>query len=117
MESNNGSKPAVEDYLKTFNPTYDHKTDELNPCVCGFKPQWYSVYYGRTPYDIFCPVCAKQTINYLAFSGNNSTVIQFWNEVVSKTSVPQEIKDTVNNSEYWSQFQKRFTETFPVSTI
>ena len=39
----------------------EHKSDKINPCRCGFKPDHFTMGYGRTPYLISCPKCKKQT--------------------------------------------------------
>ena len=58
----------------------DFKTDELLPCRCGFKPDHYSVYYGRTPYDVFCPDCKKQLARAKCLvTGWAGHAIDYWN--------------------------------------
>ena len=58
----------------------DQKTDKLDPCRCGFKPDHYSIAYGSTPYSVFCPNCDKQACEV---GGPSKDIISFWNDVVS----------------------------------
>ena len=64
----------------------DFKTDELIPCLCGFKPDHYSVSYGPTPYDVFCPECKKQASLFTKYkvSGSPSGIISYWNNHCAK---------------------------------
>lgn len=68
----------------------DFKTDELEPCLCGFKPDHYSIYYGQTPYCIWCPDCKKQT-NFAKclVTGHHDNVIDYWNKHISKLTLSQ----------------------------
>ena len=59
----------------------DIETDELNTCECGFKPTHYTIAYGKTPYDVYCEGCKKQTNRYRSIGGHHSNVINFWNEI------------------------------------
>jgi len=60
------------------------KTDELIPCVCGFKPDHYSIAYGSTPYDVFCPECKKQT-NFAKclITGWYGHLVDYWNNHIA----------------------------------
>lgn len=70
----------------------DFKIDTLNPCICGFKPDHYSVGYGSTPYDIFCPTCKKQTARSKCLvTGWNGNLIDYWNKHLSNLTM-EEIK-------------------------
>ncbi|MEK7556831.1 MAG: hypothetical protein AAB538_02535, partial [Patescibacteria group bacterium] len=54
----------------------DKKTNEIEPCECGYKPQHYSIGYGSTPYYISCLGCGKSLHN-----GTNDPgiIISQWN--------------------------------------
>ena len=73
------------------------KTDEINPCKCGFKPDHYIVMYGRTPYDIWCPTCKKQTcMAKCKVTGSSENAIDYWNSHIAqmtKEEVRQEVVD------------------------
>lgn len=73
------------------------KTDEIKPCRCGFKPDHYSIYYGRTPYDIFCPNCQKQTtLAKCKVTGHHENVIDYWNNHIrylTKGEIDKEVLD------------------------
>lgn len=72
------------------------KTEEINPCICGFKPDHFSVYYGRTPYDIFCPTCKKQTtMAKCKVTNSHENVIDYWNEHISKLTKEDMEKETL----------------------
>ncbi len=78
-----------------MDPRYDHLTDELEPCLCGFKPDHYSIYYGRTPYNIHCPVCQKYTHDGKCLvTGHQSNIIDYWNKKISKMT-KEEIREEV----------------------
>jgi len=65
-------------------------TDELSPCICGFKPDHYEVGYGQTPYDIHCPECKKQTtMAKCKVTGWEGNVIDYWNKHISKLTLEQ----------------------------
>lgn len=53
------------------------KTDQLNPCLCGFNPDHYTIAYGRTPYIVWCPNCQKR--NLQGVGGNGQNIIDHWN--------------------------------------
>lgn len=58
-------------------------TDELEPCQCGFIPDHYTVGYGRTPYDIYCPNCRKQTtFAKCKITGSKEHLFDYWNTVI-----------------------------------
>lgn len=59
----------------------DIKTDKLNQCECGSKPEHYTVGYSRTPYDVSCPGCGKQTSLYDRIGGAPDNIIDFWNKL------------------------------------
>jgi len=64
------------------------KTNKLNPCQCGFKPDHYTVGYGRTPYDVFCPNCHKQTtLSKCKITGCNENLFDYWNQHISKMTL------------------------------
>lgn len=63
--------------LKPTDMIVDKKTDKLKKCICGFKPDHYSVAYGRTPYSVFCPNCNKQTKGK---GGVSQNIVDYWNE-------------------------------------
>ena len=56
------------------------KTDELLPCLCGGKPTYYEIAYGRTPYIVFCPDCKKR--NWRGIGGSTMNIINEWNKNV-----------------------------------
>lgn len=71
----------------------EFKTDELVPCRCGFKPDHFTIGYGRTPYDVFCPVCKKQSVHAKCkVTNHHENAIDYWNKIVSKMTV-EEIND------------------------
>jgi len=60
------------------------KTEEINTCRCGFKPNYFSVFYGKTPYDIYCPHCKKQTARAKCkVTGWHGNVIDYWNKHIA----------------------------------
>ena len=66
------------------------KTDELIPCICGFKPDHYNIAYGRTPYDIFCPNCKKQTTLAKCYiTGWHGHLIDYWNKHIAKLTLKE----------------------------
>ena len=68
----------------------DIKTDELLPCLCGFKPDHYSIAYGSTPYDVFCPNCKKQfTFSKYAVTGNKENAIHYWNNYIRLKTIEE----------------------------
>lgn len=70
----------------------EFKTDDLKPCRCGFKPNHYSVYYGNTPYDIWCPNCKKQiTSTKCEVTGWYENAIDYWNSHLADMTI-EEIK-------------------------
>lgn len=73
------------------------KSDEISPCLCGFKPEHVTLGYGRTPYDIFCPQCKKQaSIAKCQCTGAMENIIDYWNVKISKMSnedIKEEIKE------------------------
>ena len=65
---------------KQLNPDYDHPTNELVPCICGYKPTHWSIYYSRTPYDVWCPHCKKQLqFAKCKVTGHHENAIDYWN--------------------------------------
>lgn len=85
------------------------KTDELIPCQCGFKPDSYKVYYGRTPYDVICPVCHKQTtMAKCKVTGCNGNVIDYWNSHIAKMTLAEMEAEA---KEFYEE-QKRKTSGF-----
>jgi hypothetical protein len=75
-------------------------TDELKPCICGFKPNHYSVWYGPTPYDIVCPNCRKQSARTKCLvTGWVGHLIDYWNKHVAgmtKEELDKEVQDFEN---------------------
>lgn len=75
----------------------DFKSEEIKPCRCGFKPDHYSVAYGRTPYDINCPNCKKQTaMAKCMVTGWYANVIDYWNQHIrhiTKEQITKEVDD------------------------
>lgn len=70
------------------------KTDKLIPCVCGFKPDHYSVAYGKTPYDVFCPVCKKQTtFAKCLITGWHGNLIDYWNNHIAMMTLDEMEKE------------------------
>jgi len=55
------------------------KTDKFKTCVCGHKPDSYSIGYGRTPYNMSCN-CGKQLVfsKYLV-TGGEDNLVDYWN--------------------------------------
>ncbi len=55
------------------------KTDKFKACVCGHKPDGYSMGYGSTPYIMACK-CGKQLCQtkYLV-TGGEDNLIDYWN--------------------------------------
>ena len=96
------------------------QTDELNACVCGFKPTHYSVAYGRTPYDVFCPNCKKQTtMAKCKITGHSSHVIDYWNKHISKLTkeeLQHEVKTFLKEMTFLSSFSK-VSNKRPISII
>tara|TARA_R110000772_G_scaffold17946_1_gene49748 strand:- start:6715 stop:6912 length:198 start_codon:yes stop_codon:yes gene_type:complete len=52
------------------------KTDKLNKCSCGHKPDGYWIGYSRTPYYLTCK-CGKHVGDY---GGSPQNIIDAWNE-------------------------------------
>ena len=66
------------------------KTDELKPCRCGFKPDHYTVGYGQTPYDVFCPNCKKQTsFAKCKITGWNGNLFDYWNKHIAQMTLEE----------------------------
>jgi ribosomal protein L34E len=88
---------SSEIYAMGLNPDYDHPTDELVPCQCGFKPNHWSIYYSKTPYDIVCKNCKKQqAFAKCAITGHHENAIDYWNKHIASLTLKQmkkEIKD------------------------
>ena len=58
----------------------DEKTDRIEPCQCGFKPDHYSIGYGRTPYSIHCQSCRKSL-----HGGCDDRIFDLWNAHVRQS--------------------------------
>ena len=72
-------------------------TDQLLPCMCGFKPDHYSVFYGPTPYEISCPSCKKHLGQAKCkVTGSPDNAIDYWNSHIRHITADQ------LNAEYWS---------------
>lgn len=72
----------------------DFKIDQLVPCQCGFKPDHFDIGYGRTPYDIYCPVCKKQSsMAKCKITGSHLNLIDYWNKHVSKLTKEEMLKE------------------------
>ncbi len=73
------------------------KSEQIEPCRCGFKPDYYRVMYGNTPYDIACPNCKKQTtFAKCLVTGYWGNVIDYWNKHISKLTkveMEKEVKE------------------------
>lgn len=66
------------------------KTNELKPCICGFKPDHYSVSYGKTPYDVFCPVCLKQLARAKCLvTGWHGHAVDYWNKHIAELTLEE----------------------------
>jgi|ERR1035437_1617287 hypothetical protein len=66
------------------------KTDELKPCRCGFKPDHYTIGYGQTPYDVFCPNCKKQTtLAKCKVTGWNGNLFDYWNNHIAQMTLEE----------------------------
>ena len=75
----------------------EFKTDKLNECICGFKPDCYFVGYSSTPYDVFCPNCKKQTqFAKCQVTGSVNNLIDYWNKHISKLTL-QEMEKEVSD--------------------
>lgn len=76
------------------------KTDELQPCVCGFKPDHYTVGYGTTPYDVFCPDCRKQLAHAKCLiTGCHIHMVDYWNQHIAgltKEEIDAEVQEFNN---------------------
>ena len=96
----------------------DFKTDGLKPCRCGFKPDHYSVYYGSTPYDVYCPNCKKQLARAKCqVTNSHVNVIDYWNkkiadmtaeEINSEIEEFQKQKDKIERAEGMSAKQYEY---------
>ncbi len=53
------------------------KTNKLNKCYCGYKPDSYWIGYSRTPYYLQCD-CGKRVGN---IGGNPQNIIDAWNDI------------------------------------
>ncbi len=53
------------------------KTEKLNKCSCGHKPNSYWIGYSRTPYYLQCK-CGKRVNN---IGGNPQNIIDAWNDI------------------------------------
>ena len=73
------------------------KTNEINPCKCGFKPEHYTITYGRTPYDIWCPNCEKQTsMAKCKVTGWHGNAIDYWNEHIANLTIEELEKEVTD---------------------
>jgi hypothetical protein len=66
---------------KTNNMQVYKKVEGLDKCQCGYQPDTVCIGYGRTPYDVWCPECSKQTNTYKQIGGAVDNAIKFWNEI------------------------------------
>lgn len=66
----------------------ERKTDELKPCLCGFKPDHVIIGYGSTPFSVWCPDCKKST-NFTKYevTGCLDNIIDYWNIHVRATTL------------------------------
>ena len=73
------------------------KTDKLLECRCGFKPNHYTVGYGSTPYDVWCPNCKKQTtLAKCLVTSHSNNLFDYWNTHIrhlTKEDVDKEVDD------------------------
>lgn len=92
-------------------PAVNFKTDKLISCLCGFKPEYYSVLYGPTPYTIFCPICIKQTQHYKRIGGCEQNIIDLWNNIVSRYS-KQELNIMAKSEGFITALKKTITELY-----
>lgn len=66
------------------------KTDKLKPCQCGYKPDSYNVWYGRTPYNIVCENCKKQLASAKCqVTGSSLHLFDYWNNHIADLTVEQ----------------------------
>lgn len=54
----------------------EYKTNKLKPCICGYKPNHYTIGYGNTPMYVWCPKCEKRT---KGIGGIVQNIIDYWN--------------------------------------
>ena len=54
-----------------------HKTEKLNTCSCGHKPDHFWVGYSRTPYYMQCE-CGKRVDN---IGGAFQNMVDAWNKI------------------------------------
>ena len=88
------------------------ESKELDPCLCGFKPQHYTIGYGRTPYLIRCPECDKQT-NFAKckVTGSANNIIDYWNQHISKLTKDemqkevQEVKEERKREDPYNEYK------------
>lgn len=55
----------------------DVETDKLRECFCGYRPKYYTVGYGRTPYSVYCEGCGNKS-GYRG--GIPQNIIDHWND-------------------------------------
>ncbi len=79
------------------------KTDELNKCQCGFKPDHYTIGYSRTPYNVYCPVCKKGTNMAKCYvTDHQENLIDYWNSHIAPMKMDEfgkEVKDYIKERE------------------
>ena len=84
----------------------DEETESINPCVCGYKPDHYSIAYGRAPYSIYCKGCKKQFMNG---SNVSKVFIEQWNSVIRLLEVGKIYNLETNHlTRYWDEEWQRW---------
>jgi hypothetical protein len=56
----------------------DFKSNDIMPCQCGYRPEFYTVAYGTTPYSIHCKNCKKSLHGGY---GSVDSFITVWNYI------------------------------------
>lgn len=84
------SKPCEFEENSSFNGEYDWPMRTINPCRCGYKPDHLNIYYGSTPYSIWCPHCKKGSSNARCLvTGHHSHAIDYWNSHIANLTLKQ----------------------------
>lgn len=67
------------------NMQLDIPNDKIKPCECGYKPDHFTIGYGRKPYSIACLGCGKSL-----HEGTNdeNIIIKAWNRDYRKRKTP-----------------------------
>lgn len=74
----------------------DFKCEDIEPCECSYKPDHYTVGYGRTPYYISCLNCGK---SLHGGSGYIKDFIKIWNNKYRHIKAPKRFFDISTTNE------------------